>query len=85
MPLRPPWPTLMGEDVAFGPTGEVKLRPCGKKIETSLRELHAPFALQHLVERVFQPVKIGYVIGGISELLLAQSLCAPIRALLLLR
>lgn len=74
----------MREDVAFGPTGKVELCACGKKIEAGLRELHAPFALQHMVQHIFQPVKIGHVIGRVGQLLLGQSLRAPVRALLLL-
>src|SRR6266446_6173011 len=75
---------LMGEYVAFTPAREVEFGASGQEVEAGLGQFHAAFALEHRIERVFQAMEIGDVIGRVSELLLRKIFRTPIRALLLL-
>src|SRR5579871_290556 len=52
----------MGEDVELGPAGEVQFDPGRQKRKTRLGETKPPFADQHGVERVLQPVEVGHVV-----------------------
>ena len=64
---------VMGENVLFGPTGDIKQGAGGQEIETGLCERHAAFALEPLVELLFQRVQIANVACSIFLLRVVSS------------
>src|SRR5260221_2033973 len=81
---RYPPRTSMRENIRLFPAGEVECRAGGEEIKTGLGQPSAALARQDLIQRRLELVQIGDVIGGISELTLAQFAGAPVRRLLLL-
>ncbi len=74
----------MGENINFRPSIQIQPGPYGKKFEAGLRQFRAAFSRQHGLQTLSDVVQIKHIGSRIFQLLLAQILSTPIRALLLL-
>src|SRR5207237_9817091 len=75
--------TSMRENVLLGPALEVKQRTIWQEIEASPSQLDAVLPGQHRIETAAQRVQVQNVRSGVTQLLLGQCWCAPMRAQLL--
>ena len=74
---------LMGENVLFGPAGQIEPGARRQKFECRLRQRRPPLTRQHRIEALAQRMQVQDIGGGIAQLLVGEQRCAPIRALLL--
>ena len=74
----------MGEDIAFGPAGEVERGAARPEAEALGGKVRAALALEHVVETRAQAVKVGHVLGRVGELRRTQCFRTPIGGLHLL-